>query len=160
LRTKEECLFAVRPTPFDAGRLNGFETGYVYGGRVELALPTDSFLNVPRASADTLKAEYPHYSLGRRTIIDFGVGPIFGPGGPLDLGATSASRFQAEGNLVRRGINYEFETYRVGLFVSPRSDDLDGPIPCGCDGLLGACSWDAACRPERLETNAQCLGAS
>ncbi|WP_370875598.1 outer membrane protein [Methylobacterium amylolyticum] len=97
--------------PFDAGRFNGLETGYAYGGGVELALPTESFLNFLRANAVTLKVEYLHYNLGIRGIIISGVGPVFGPGGPLAFGVASASRFQTEGNLVRGGINYKFGTY-------------------------------------------------
>ena len=37
---------------------SGFNTGYVYGGGIEYALPTGSFLNFFHSSAVTLKAEY------------------------------------------------------------------------------------------------------
>ena len=37
---------------------SGFNTGYTYGGGVEYALPTGSFLNFFHSSAVTVKAEY------------------------------------------------------------------------------------------------------
>ena len=52
-----------------AVRAADMETGYTYGGGVEYALPTNSFLNFFKSSAVTLKAEYLHYDLGRSTNI-------------------------------------------------------------------------------------------
>ncbi|WHQ70181.1 outer membrane protein [Methylorubrum extorquens] len=97
--------------PFDAGRFNNVETGYVYGGGVEYAMPTESFLNFFSANAVIIKAEYLHYDLGSRSVFNSGVGPVFGPGGSLAVGLTSVSRFRTEGNIVRAGVNYKFGTY-------------------------------------------------
>ena len=92
-----------------AGRYNDMETGYAYGGGIEWAIPTDSFLNrfnfigsFIGASAITLKAEYLHYDLGSRNVVVNNTG----------LGAPSTgsytSRFSTEGNLIKAGFNYKF----------------------------------------------------
>ncbi|KQP50406.1 outer membrane protein [Methylobacterium sp. Leaf106] len=92
-----------------AGRYNDMETGYAYGGGIEWAIPTDSFLNrfnfigsFIGASAITLKAEYLHYDLGSRNVLVNNTG----------LGAPSTgsytSRFSTEGNLIKAGFNYKF----------------------------------------------------
>jgi outer membrane immunogenic protein len=91
------------------GRYKGFETGYVYGGGIEYAIPTDSFLNrfnfiggLIGASAITLKAEYLRYDLGSRNVLVNNTG--------LGGAATGSytSRFNTEGNLIKAGFNYKF----------------------------------------------------
>ena len=70
-------------------------TGYTYGGGLEYAIPTTSFVNVFHSSAVTLKAEYLHYNLGSANNGGFG-------------------STKTDGNLVRAGINYKLD-----LFGSP-----------------------------------------
>ncbi|KQP31800.1 porin [Methylobacterium sp. Leaf104] len=91
------------------GRYKGMETGYVYGGGIEYAIPTDSFLNrfnfiggLLGASAITLKAEYLRYDLGSRNVLVNNTG--------LGAPATGSytSRFNTEGNLIKAGFNYKF----------------------------------------------------
>lgn len=77
--------------------VNKIATGYAYGGGVEYAIPTSSFVNVFHSSAVTLKAEYLHYDLGTQTVVS---GPI-------------ASSIKNNGNLVRAGINYKFDFFGV-----------------------------------------------
>jgi outer membrane immunogenic protein len=92
-----------------AGRRDDFEVGYAFGGGVEVAIPTDSFLNTfalgkfigLKYDALTVKAEYVHYDLGTRNTL---VAAIPGVG----AGAGYVSRFRTEGNLVRVGFNYKF----------------------------------------------------
>jgi outer membrane immunogenic protein len=90
------------------GRFKGMETGYVYGGGIEYAIPTDSFLNrfnfiggLLGASAITLKAEYLRYDLGSRNVLvnTTGLTPATG---------SYTSRFNTEGNLIKAGFNYKF----------------------------------------------------
>ena len=91
-------------TPFFTGTSNGLKTGYAYGGGIEYALPTNSFLsafNFFHASAVTLKAEYLHYDLGRDSFTLAGVNGGAGIGG-------YTSRVRTEGDLARAGINYKF----------------------------------------------------
>ena len=95
-----------------AGRYDDFETGFAYGGGIEFALPTDSFLNTfavgkylgLKYDALTVKAEYVHYDLGSRNVL---VGAIPGVG----LGSGYISRFRTEGSIVRAGFNYKFSGY-------------------------------------------------
>lgn len=95
-----------------AGRYHGMETGYVYGGGVEYAIPADSFLakfnllsylNLFQSQAVTVKAEYLRYDLGSRNVL---VNSLI-PGGPS---GSYTSRFNTEGNLVRGGFTYRFGT--------------------------------------------------
>ncbi|HEY4031078.1 MAG TPA: hypothetical protein VGM25_12090 [Caulobacteraceae bacterium] len=91
-------------TPFFTGESNGMRSGFVYGGGVEYAIPTGSFLdrfNVFHASAVTIKAEYLHYDLGADTVTLAGVNGGAGIGG-------YTSRVRTDGDLVRAGINYKF----------------------------------------------------
>ena len=81
-------------------RRNRMETGYAYGGGIEYALPTSSFLNFFKSSAVTLKAEYLHYDLGRTTI-------AFNNG----AGIAGSTRVSNEGDLARVGLNYKFGSY-------------------------------------------------
>ena len=95
-----------------AGRSDELQTGYAYGGGIEFAIPTDSFLNTfaigkylgLKYDALTIKAEYVHYDLGSRNVL---VGAIPGVG----LGAGYISRFRTEGNIVRAGFNYKFNGF-------------------------------------------------
>lgn len=84
------------------------QTGYVYGGGIEYALPTDNVLNVFKASAVTFKVEYLHYDLGTRNVIGF-VNTV--PAGPTPGPATTLSRVRTEGDIVRVGVNYKFGSY-------------------------------------------------
>jgi outer membrane immunogenic protein len=91
-------------TPFFTGDSNGMKTGFAYGGGIEYAVPTGSFLdrfNILHASAVTIKAEYLHYDLGSDTLRFPGVN-----GGATIGGYTS--RVRTDGDLARAGINYKF----------------------------------------------------
>ncbi|WP_375465452.1 outer membrane protein [uncultured Methylobacterium sp.] len=90
-----------------AGRYQDLETGYAYGGGIEYAIPTDSFLNYfafakylgLKYDAVTIKAEYLHYDLGSRNVV---VGPI------IPSANSYTSRFRSEGSIVKAGFNYKF----------------------------------------------------
>ncbi|GJE61517.1 outer membrane protein [Methylobacterium trifolii] len=92
-----------------AGRETGLETGYAYGGGIEYAIPTDSFLNRfaignyigIKSEAVTLKVEYLHYDLGSRNVTVGLTGLAAGAG-------SYTSRFRTEGNIVKAGFNYKF----------------------------------------------------
>ncbi|UDL93328.1 porin family protein [Lichenihabitans sp. PAMC28606] len=92
-------LFAADGTGIFTGSRSSTETGYAYGGGVEYALPTGSFLNFFHSSAVTIKAEYLHYDLGSRTLavnaINTGIGQF-------------NSRVRADGDIARVGLNYKF----------------------------------------------------
>ncbi len=81
------------------GSRSGFNTGYVYGGGIEYALPTSSFLNFFHSSAVTLKAEYLRYQLDSSNLQDGGAGTIVLPAGV---------KVKNEGNIARIGLNYKF----------------------------------------------------
>lgn len=83
-----------------AGASYTLRAGYAYGGGVEYAIPTASFLNPFHAAAVTLKAEYLHYDLGTSTIT---AGNLFG-----SVNAYVA-QVHNDGNLVRAGINYKID---------------------------------------------------
>lgn len=87
------------------GSRSRIETGYAYGGGIEYALPTDSFLNFFRSSAVTVKAEYLRYDLGSRNLL------VASTGAPLSPGVGYIARFQTEGSIARAGINYKFGSY-------------------------------------------------
>lgn len=89
------------PVTYAAARSN-IETGYAYGGGIEYALPTESFLNFFRASAVTVKGEYLRYDLGSRNLF------VASTGGP---GLGYIARSQTEGSIARAGINYKFGSY-------------------------------------------------
>lgn len=92
-----------------AGQYDGTRTGYVYGGGIEYAIPTDSFLNKfnllsyvgVTSQAVTAKVEYLRYDLGHQNVL---VSNVL-PGGPT---GSYTSRFSTEGNLVRGGLTYRF----------------------------------------------------
>jgi outer membrane immunogenic protein len=85
-----------------SGSNSDFATGYAYGGGIEYALPTNSFLNFFKSSAVTLKAEYLHYDLGRSNVT------LAATNGS---GNTYTSRFKNDGDIGRVGLNYKFGSY-------------------------------------------------
>ncbi|MCW6507529.1 porin family protein [Hyphomicrobiales bacterium BP6-180914] len=85
-----------------SGVHNKIETGYTYGGGVEYALPTSSFLNFFKSSAVTIKAEYLHYDLGRTNVL-----LAAAPGSR----GSYTSRVSNDGDLARIGLNYKFGSY-------------------------------------------------
>jgi len=93
--------FGINNQAIAAGRYSSIETGYAYGGGIEYALPTESFLNFFRSSAVTLKVEYLHYDLGRRNVAVADV-PLANP-----VTYNSLARFRTEGNIIRAGLNYK-----------------------------------------------------
>lgn len=84
------------------GRSDRTQTGYVFGGGVEYALPTDSFLNFVRANAVTVRAEYLRYDLGKRTVVSYNT---------EDRTPTFKSKVETEGNIIRAAVNYKFGSY-------------------------------------------------
>ena len=84
------------------GSHSGIQTGYAYGGGVEYALPTDSFLNFFHSSAVTIKAEYLHYDLGTKSLAVASTGETLGATG------TYTQRIHTDGDLARVGLNYKF----------------------------------------------------
>ncbi len=92
-----------------SGRRQEIATGYIYGGGIEYAIPTDSFINKlsllnylgVQSQAVTAKVEYLRYDLGKQNVI---VQSVI-PGGPT---GSYTSRFSTEGNLVRGGLTYRF----------------------------------------------------
>lgn len=86
-------------TVASSGRSSGFTTGYTYGGGIEYALPTGSFLNFFKSSAVTVKAEYLRYELDSGNLRDTGAGTVALPAG---------YKLKNEGNLARIGLNYKF----------------------------------------------------
>ena len=77
---------------------SGFNTGYVYGGGIEYALPTGSFLNFFHSSAVTLKAEYLRYDLDSSNLRDNSVNTINLPN----------YKVKNDGNIARSALNYTF----------------------------------------------------
>ena len=84
-----------------AGATSSLRTGYAYGGGVEYAIPTTSFLNFFKSSAVTVKAEFIHFDLGSQTVF---LGNTFG-----GAGVPFTERVHTEGNLVRAGLNYKID---------------------------------------------------
>lgn len=81
------------------GDANRIRTGYAYGGGIEYAIPTTSFLNVLKANAVTVKVEFIRYDLGRYNLALPNVnGQIFGYN----------QNIHAYGDIARVGINYKF----------------------------------------------------
>ncbi len=82
------------------GYSDKIHTGVAYGGGIEYAIPTASFLNPFHSSAVTLKAEYLHYNLSNSNVtVNNNVG----------TGQTYNENVRNNGNLVRGGINYKFD---------------------------------------------------
>ena len=82
----------------DVQRPSGFNTGYVYGGGIEYALPTGSFLNFFHSSAVTLKAEYLRYELDSSNLRDTDANTVNLPN----------YKVKNDGNIARIGLNYKF----------------------------------------------------
>lgn len=99
-----------------AGRYSDLETGFAYGGGIEYALPTDSFLNFLsvgrylgiKSEAVTLRAEYMHYDLGSRNVRVDSINPATGAQFVATANGSYTSRFRTEGHLIRAGFNYKF----------------------------------------------------
>ncbi|MCW6507530.1 outer membrane protein [Lichenifustis flavocetrariae] len=87
-----------------SGSNSDMATGYAYGGGIEYALPTSSFLNFFKSSAVTIKAEYLHYDLGRSNVT------VAATGNNGSAGAYTA-HFKNDGDLARVGLNYKFGSY-------------------------------------------------
>ena len=85
----------VSPGAF-TGSTDSIRTGYAYGGGMEYAIPTTSFVNIFNSGAVTLKAEFIHYDLGTT-----GLQVVNAAGGSY------TARVHTEGNLARAGINYK-----------------------------------------------------
>ena len=100
------------------GNRSRIETGYAYGGGVEYALPTDSFLNFFRSSAVTLRVEglYVNLDQGNRNNGLFAVGatgiPVgLGSAGVVQVSGPANNRVDTEFAVVRSGVNYKFGSY-------------------------------------------------
>lgn len=83
------------------GSHSDMQTGYTYGGGVEYALPTTSFLNFFKSSAVTIKAEYLRYDLGSSSFV--AANQV-----ATTTGSAYSVRTKTEGNIVRVGLNYKF----------------------------------------------------
>ena len=71
-------------------------TGYAYGGGIEYALPTGSFLNFFNSSAVTIKGEFIHYDLGTSNFNN-----------NSGIYAYNVA-VRTSGNLARAGLNFKF----------------------------------------------------
>ena len=100
--------------------VDDFSTGYVAGGGIEYALPTDSFLNFFRSSAVTLKMEGLYVNFDQNNRFTYanagGVGIVATPLPQVVPGTTSVlfNNFNRRDNdfaVVRAGINYKFGSY-------------------------------------------------
>jgi len=89
---------------------DSFRTGYVVGGGVEYALPTDSFLNFFKSSAVTFKVEGLYVNLDRQQNAASGVylDYVLPPRGVVYLNGAAA---KTEFAVVRAGVNYKFGSY-------------------------------------------------
>ncbi len=92
-----------------AGAASRIRTGYAYGGGVEYAIPTASFLNPFRASAVTVKAEFLRYELGPYALR---IGNTNGQINGYD------QTIRASGDIVRAGINYKFGSVAAAPVVA------------------------------------------
>ena len=82
-----------------AGASDSLRSGYAYGGGIEFALAPATFLNVLRASAVTVKAEFIHYELGSYNLR---LPNVNGQANGYD------QRIRVSGDIVRLGLNYKF----------------------------------------------------
>jgi outer membrane immunogenic protein len=72
------------------------ETGFVYGGGIEYALPIGTFYHLTNTSAVTVRVEYLRYELSNtNATVNLGV-------------AAPQVKFQDVGNIARAGISYKF----------------------------------------------------
>lgn len=93
---------------YDGGASHGIDTGYVYGGGIEMMAPdgfTPGFVAPGRLA---FKVEYLRYDLGHRNVVVGGLGPVFGPGGLTPTGHTADSVARTQGQLVTAGLTYRF----------------------------------------------------
>ena len=93
------------------GNSSSTRTGYAVGGGVEFALPSQPMVQLSHGGAITLRVEYLRYELGSSSYV---VSNNFG----LDPGYTQSVR--NNGNLVRAGLNYKFETFAPAVPVVAR----------------------------------------
>ena len=102
------------------GQANGsedeFQTGYTYGGGVEFALATDSFLNFFKSSAVTLKIEGLYVNLENNNrnsgVFASNGGGLVGIGSPgVVLVSGGRAIRETEFVVARAGLNYKFGTY-------------------------------------------------
>lgn len=106
----DDCRWSGPAGPFKVvvdtytTRSSRIQTGFVYGGGVEYALPADNFLNFFGASAVTVKAEYLHFDLGSRSVIgelkSTSFAGVFAP--------AIVAKDRRDGELFRVGLNYRF----------------------------------------------------
>ena len=89
-----------------AGRHSGMETGWVAGGGVEYAIPTERYTIF--SNAVTVKAEALYYDLGRQNLLVPGVVPVAIPGSGVTTGTSYTSRQDMNGVVVRAGLNFKF----------------------------------------------------
>ena len=92
-----------------AGAASRIRTGYAYGGGVEYAIPTASFLNPFHAAAVTVKAEFIRYELGSYNLR---IGNTNGQAAGYD------QTIRASGDIVRAGINYKFGSVAAAPVVA------------------------------------------
>jgi outer membrane immunogenic protein len=94
-----------------------FQTGWVAGGGVEYALPTDSFLNFFKSSAVTLKVEGLYVNLdrnsgGRGAFAVDNQGRTVSVGNPGTVLVSGGQQVRdTEFAVVRAGLNYKFGSY-------------------------------------------------
>ncbi len=100
VRDREDFLNGAGADLFTGSR-STLKTGYVYGGGVEYALPTASFLNFLHSSAVTVKAEFLHYDLDANSFLIPGIAAA-------TLGQSYTASVRTSGDIVRAGLNYKF----------------------------------------------------
>jgi outer membrane immunogenic protein len=102
------------------GQANGsednFQTGYTYGGGVEFALASDSFLNFFKSSAVTLKIEGLYVNLENNNrnsgVFASNGGGLVGIGSPgVVLVSGGRAIRETEFVVARAGLNYKFGSY-------------------------------------------------
>ncbi|GJE56570.1 MULTISPECIES: outer membrane protein [Methylobacterium] len=93
---------------YDAGRYGGIDTGFVYGGGIEMMAPDGFVPGFVTPGRLSFKVEYLRYDLGRRTVPVNGVGPVYGPGGLMPAGHTADVIARTQGQLVTAGLAYRF----------------------------------------------------
>ena len=81
------------------GSIDRIQTGYAYGGGVEYAIPTASFINFLHASAVTVRADFIHYDLGSTSAL---------VGSTIGTANSYTANIHNDGNIARLGVNYKF----------------------------------------------------
>lgn len=92
-----------------SGRRSQMETGYVVGGGVEYAIPTETFSLF--SNAVTIKAEALYYDLGKQTLLVNGVVPAPIAGSGVTTGTSYTSRSETNGVIARAGLNFKFNGF-------------------------------------------------